>query len=749
MEKMKQTLMNRKMLCLSILLLVLAVVIARVQPNVASDAGRVFLGRMYPCLFLVPAAILFGKFALGWLKELGYEKRTCIQIVVFCLSVCVAGLLLIYLYFKNEQDIKVYDFSTYWINAMASRDIIGSSVNEYLNVLINSFTLDYNWLPSFFLIPFIHLFGASYTVYCQAIFVVYYMPAAVLMTILALRMTALIRKSPFDISVFAVCLVAFVSCPLLLWPLMHGYLDVIGVLVTAVLLNYSMKWDGVDFSAKRNLTMTAISVLLLLSRRWYAYYILGFFVMFGVVSGVKILVGRQRIGKQIGMIIVNFGMIASTAIVAILIINPSIINVYLTDYGDIYSAFRSKPWWEDIRDAVSNLGYLGSVVSLFGALLMLRNKESRCIGARVMAAACMATAMFLSVQSLGFHQLYLLSPTVVVFIQVFMASSLQELGRKTSRLCSICLMAVLTLNLFFAYAPELGAAAYFARPVATAIRSYPVQNPHVSTYQDIVNDLKEKTAGKAASVYMIGEGDINPDYLHRVNLPEEQDAAPFVMTNCVADTRDGFPSQLFTADYILVVDPFMTDFTAIQQVSYQAYDMLLNDPVVAEYYEIDTRYAFGEDDLIVFKKTKDADHTLVNILRDRLQIFYPDNAFVYQPDYFLSLAEFDDTLTEYDYYGSILTFEKEAEHDIQFVVNDTMDYNTLSLELNAGIQGLVMVAENQDGELSRQDIAAYETGLYTFDITGSDYVQISVQDADGSRESTGQLQVYLQNTNLE
>lgn len=151
---------------------------------------------------------------------------------------------------------------------------------------------------------------------------------------------------------------------------------------------------------------------------------------------------------------------------------------------------------------------------------------------------------------------------------------------------SVSLALVCTLNFIFAFVPAFYNISVKTAPVLTQLRSYPQVNPEYDSVRQIVEDLTQKAATPPTYVYVVGDGgtSISPELLKRSYLPEATDAAPFVVTNSIVDLRNGFPSQLFLSDYILIESTFKTEFQTTQQVSYQVFDLLMNDPAFEEYY---------------------------------------------------------------------------------------------------------------------------------------------------------------------
>ncbi|MDL2273504.1 hypothetical protein LJC34_03040 [Oscillospiraceae bacterium OttesenSCG-928-G22] len=313
-----------------------------------------------------------------------------------------------------------------------------------------------------------------------------------------------------------------------------------------------------------------------------------------------------------------------------------------------------------------------------------------------------------------------------------------------------------TVSLFFASdnrlylaAFALLLAAYFTRISSTGMRAYPAKNTYYQGFRHMADDLGGKTGGKIASVYMVGEGEISPEFLRRVKLPEQADATPFLMENSIVDLRDGFPSQLFVADYVLVTDPFVTDFTETQQVSYQVYDLFLNALMIGGYYETDMVYPLGDHELTLFRKIKPADRNLVDHLKRRIQSYYPDTPSVYEPNYFLAFSEFESSLQYYNFWEGYLDFNTYGSGCVEFHINDTTSFSGLSFELSCDTTGLVLTAKNQDGEIYRAAIESGARATHSIPCANSAVLDIAIESADAQIPAEGIIRLHFEAESLQ
>lgn len=151
---------------------------------------------------------------------------------------------------------------------------------------------------------------------------------------------------------------------------------------------------------------------------------------------------------------------------------------------------------------------------------------------------------------------------------------------------------------------------------------------------------------------------------------------------------------------------------------------------------------------MLFKKTRKTDKACVDILKQRLEEYYPDTALVYQPSYFLALAEFDDSMVYYNFREDTLLFSKYPGQSPQFTLNNTSPFSELSFEVTNNTTGLTLLVENQNGEVYRSALVVQERAPYSIDITESDFLTVSVISEEGAEETPVQYTLHFQQSSL-
>lgn len=717
-----------------IYLLLILLILFFIQSYFNPNYGHSFLTKIFQLIIIAFPISITGNLIYKWLEDLGYQKQDYFHILLFILIISALGSLFIFSFLKVELDIKIYDSTVYWIKLIEGKEIISESIFKYLAHLYDTFHQTYTDLAVLPLLAISDIFGVKFNGYCISVFFVYYLPSCIFLTIFALRLSKLAFNTKASLLSFITCFCIIALSINFIRPITEGYLDVCGILVIAIMLNISLNWNGIDFNWKRNVSLIILNVTLILLRRWYAYYAIGFYFAFSVNVIMPMVIKRKFSVKDLKLLALNMLFIIGISCICLYLINPNLFNLFLeNDYVQAaYLAYKNIGLFRNLLSIFTTMGILFSLASFGGAFLLLRNPATREICIRLLSTAGCAIILFCTIQDMGDNHHYLIAPILLIFISVLSTYTVSKAQKGDKFILRILFIALSVVNFSFAHIPALKDFSKMMEPLTTITQNYPKENSNYNVIHQIVDDLTEKTKGTSKQVYVVGDDDkLSPELLKRVKLPEKIDATPFVMENNIVDLRDGFPSNLFLADYVLLTSPFQTKFETNQQVSYQIYDMLLNDPKISSYYKLEEIYSAKEEDILMFKKVKPIASSCVDILSHRLKSHYPDNPFVFKPNYSLALCEIDPkTSYSYNYWMNSLNFNMENSEPINLNLNDISDFSTLSFALSCWYPGLDLIIEDQSGMISRFPVTEGEQIPYNIDISNSDFIKISIMESE-------------------
>ena len=669
-----------------------------------------------------------------------YLKKENIQINLWC-PVAVAALagMLILFFLGMEQTIKQYDATVYWMKAINVSDGMYTNMLEEFRKVRQSLSMEYGNLPVILHTFFMHYFGKNNIAFCTYNYLLYGIPAIFLILLYTVRLIGKCGTLLTD-QCFSVIAAAGFLCPAILLPVLSGYVDIIGIVWIGILLNLTLEWKCEMLTVKMDLLLAVISVLLLLSRRWYAFYIVGFYLSFGVRVIINTVELKKLCWNKIVCTGINLLLIAGCSCLLIAVCNRDVFGTFFAgNYTEAYTAYRTQTTFEDFKNGFQELGYLFCMIAMVGFWKLSSARERMNVIVQVFVPPFAACILFGRVASMGIHHMYLLIPHLVILEGIGIYEVVNLVRRK--KLICIITLIVITMNAIVSFFPILTA---IKGNIGSNIRKYPEKMEYEQMIRDAASDLSELKG----TVYICGEGeDFSMELFNRCLLPEVESAVPNMFVSSIVDLRDGFPSQAFMADYIVVREPYKTGFSDIQQVTYQISEMLLHSESVSDYYQVYKKYNLGSggDCFKVYKKIKPLHPDVISEVSHKISEFYDHKSeaeLAYQPNWFSALADYaEGTNAIYNFWDQSLSLSGDGSNlDIMFQLD--AKFQTMKFSLD-GFCGKGTVEIYGDGEQIYEGdlLEAYE---YEIDLTGVSTMWLRCAD-----ESEDRYYYHIYNQSLD
>lgn len=701
------------------------------QSLIATQWVRTLMACVFQLLWLALACLLLLRVTRRWLAEVMFDRVERGHIAIATVLFAILGVAFFYYFYQTERDIKIYDSALYWKRLLADRNLIADSIPDYLISLRATLATDYNNLYIFPLILVSYVTGIDFGGFSTAILLVYYIPACFFLAVFALRVNRLASGRNPGIFSFVLC---FGLCALnagSLWPVMNGYLDVAGMLFIALLLNITLHWQMLQWDWKKSVGAGALALLLMLSRGEYEFYLAAFWII-TLLSALVQLARQQKRGEALKALLLNLAVAAGTFILLALLVNPAILRLVFTrDYRALYSAYHVLTLWENLWSFAQSIGILWLVLALFGVIYLAGKKETRGLCVRLLVISGLTAVFLCSVVDMHVRHYFLFLPTLMVLVCAFAEFSIEYSRKNEKPIFVISTVLVTVLSFGLSFIQPLAVYSGMSEPLTPTLHRYPIKNPYYSVTRHIASDLSKLVGNTSQTVYVVGDGPLNNEMLENSYLPEKENATPYLLRVSNVDTRDGFPSQMLLADYVFVNRPYQSDFVSVQQVQFQIYNLLVNDPAAREYYELYETYNSTTPNIYfeLYKKIKPVDKAFVDTLVERIRTYYPDNPFMYEPNYALALFQAQDDLTfDYNYWSNALYLHMRDSRPLRFVLGDTAEFDTLAFTLSCWMDNMSLTISNQEGVIEQLPVTMGEYVAYEFDIAGSEYLTVSIEE---------------------
>ena len=557
-----------------------------------SVLGKVWLGLAAGALALIvfglaaPGSSLFFPLVSLWCNAALFAlallvlRRAGMELDLFHKAVLVglwaAAVLYFYWTLGSRTFLYHWDYVNYILKQYHAAAAFAQSTGAGFRFLLDSITEDYtNFITLFTEFPFClsGKTGDDYA-FCQVFSV---LPSLlVLLAGLTVKVGRMLRVK----NRFWYFLIGFSWCatfPFVRMSAVLGQPDWFGLIFAfmLMLLTLDYRFDGIDLP--RYLLIFAATAGIILTRRWYLYFVVGYcfaYVLLLAVSSIRLAKDGQPSRAVHRMVrLVVFGLCAAGAMVLLLL--PMVRKILSFDYAGRYSYYNFGGITLELAAQTLRIGLLNFI--LIGMGLWFAAKR------RLPALPCLAGAellvslvLFTRVQNTGSHQMLLFVPGWLLLFLVGSAALADGLKKHTAvKLCywgftmvfavSVRCSPLTTVALpgFVVDHFPLKAVSEFVRlDKLTYDRTDAAQIQRVDDWIDAHCD-----AEKGEFAYMIPHDMLyNSDMFQYAALPDIQLQGKLAAGISIPGTHE-FPVRFFEAKYVLTAEPLPQTFVSGGELS--------------------------------------------------------------------------------------------------------------------------------------------------------------------------------------
>ena len=557
-----------------------------------SVLGKVWLGLATGAMALIifclaaPGSSLFFPLVSLWCNAALFAlallvlRRAGMELDLFHKAVLVglwaAAVLYFYWTLGSRTFLYHWDYVNYILKQYNAEAAFAQSTGAGFRFLLDSITEDYtNFITLFTEFPFClsGKTGDDYA-FCQVFSV---LPSLlVLLAGLTVKVGRMLRVK----NRFWYFLIGFSWCatfPFVRMSAVLGQPDWFGLIFAfmLMLLTLDYRFDGIDLP--RYLLIFAATAGIILTRRWYLYFVVGYcfaYVLILAVSSIRLAKDGQSSRAVHRMVrLVVFGLCAAGAMVLLLL--PMVRKILSFDYAGRYSYYNFGGVTLELAAQTLRIGLLNFI--LIGMGLWFAAKR------RLPALPCLAGAellvslvLFTRVQNTGSHQMLLFVPGWLLLFLVGSAALADGLKKHTAvKLCywgftmvfavSVRCSPLTTVALpgFVVDHFPLKAVSEFVRlDKLTYDRTDAAQIQRVDDWIDAHCD-----AEKGEFAYMIPHDMLyNSDMFQYAALPDIQLQGKLAAGISIPGTHE-FPVRFFEAKYVLTAEPLPQTFVSGGELS--------------------------------------------------------------------------------------------------------------------------------------------------------------------------------------
>ena len=349
----------------------------------------------------------------------------------------------------------------------------------------------------------------------------------------------------------------------------------------------------------------AATAAIILSRRWYLYFVVGYYFAYAVlvlVSSVRIARAGQK--KQALVQVRNLVLFGLMSMVAMLILLwPMVSRILAYSYADRYAYYNSGGMVTETYLQCARMGLMNLVLIGLGLWFCLKRRKMPALPCLAGLEILLSMVLFTRVQTTGSHQMLLFLPGWFILFLIGAAALAEGIDRRRSLKIGFWLFTIA-----FATSVRCSPLTSIALPdflIGRTILSASLQTSarDFAVIDDLTYDRKDLPQIKAIANWIdthCAEGEISymiphdmlycPDHFKNCLLPAAPINDKLAFGFSVPGTHN-FPMQFFEAKYVITADPFPQTFVSKGEMSHRLNEKFL--AVRDEYFALEATFDMG------------------------------------------------------------------------------------------------------------------------------------------------------------
>lgn len=346
---------------------------------------------------------------------------------------------------------------------------------------------------------------------------------------------------------YPLCMAVMVLWPMFLWPATHGMPDAFGLTFAAVIALLCADYRFETLPWPRLLAIFAATFALILTRRWYMFWILAFYAVY-VLAVLVGAVRRKTLGSTLKHMLL-FGVPSAVIIVGALL--PTFKTILTTDYADIYGAYYGGGFGNNCLGQLRTQGLIWLVLCAAGLVWLLYCRSTRAQAIVAAAASLGAMVLFTRTQSLGDHQSLILAPFYLLMLFGLCAKLTQQKAKPWLRNAAAGVLAVfLVVN----FGNALRLPGKSVQTLALSSESLDLTRRTDLVQMRAVTDFVLEHCTEDQTVYINMDSNGYSGTTFAYSDPAHPQLQTMILWESSVPSTHGFPTGIWTSEYVMVTD---------------------------------------------------------------------------------------------------------------------------------------------------------------------------------------------------
>lgn len=346
---------------------------------------------------------------------------------------------------------------------------------------------------------------------------------------------------------YPLCMAVMVLWPMFLWPATHGMPDAFGLTFAAVIALLCADYRFEALPWPRLLAIFAATFALILTRRWYMFWILAFYAVY-VLAVLVGAVRRKTLGSTLKHMLL-FGVPSAVIIVGALL--PTFKTILTTDYADIYGAYYGGGFGNNCLGQLRTQGLIWLVLCAAGLVWLLYCRSTRAQAIVAAAASLGAMVLFTRTQSLGDHQSLILAPFYLLMLFGLCAKLTQQKAKPWLRNAAAGVLAVfLVVN----FGNALRLPGKNVQTLALSSESLDLTRRTDLAQMRAVTDFVLEHCTEDQTIYINMDSNGYSGTTFAYSDPAHPQLQTMILWESSVPSTHGFPTGIWTSEYVMVTD---------------------------------------------------------------------------------------------------------------------------------------------------------------------------------------------------
>lgn len=346
---------------------------------------------------------------------------------------------------------------------------------------------------------------------------------------------------------YPLCMAVMVLWPMFLWPATHGMPDAFGLTFAAVIALLCANYRFETLPWPRLLAIFAATFALILTRRWYMFWILAFYAVY-VLAVLVGAVRRKTLGSTLKHMLL-FGVPSAVIIVGALL--PTFKTILTTDYADIYGAYYGGGFGNNCLGQLRTQGLIWLVLCAAGLVWLLYCRSTRAQAIVAAAASLGAMVLFTRTQSLGDHQSLILAPFYLLMLFGLCAKLTQQKAKPWLR---NAVAGVLAVFLVVNFGNALRLPGKSVQTLALSSESLDLTRRTDLAQMRAVTDFVLEHCTEDQTVYINMDSNGYSGTTFAYSDPAHPQLQTMILWESSVPSTHGFPTGIWTSEYVMVTD---------------------------------------------------------------------------------------------------------------------------------------------------------------------------------------------------